>query len=59
MDGTAVKAKTEGVYKGRKPTIELENIRRLLEAVKCIPVVDKKTGISRASGYCAFAVRKN
>jgi DNA invertase Pin-like site-specific DNA recombinase len=50
LDGIA-KAKVEGVYKGRKPTIDVAAVRRLKDEGKGASEIAKALGIGRASVY--------
>jgi len=50
MEGIA-KAKAKGVYKGRKPTIDVEEVRRLKAVGKGATDIAKELGIGRASVY--------
>lgn len=50
MDGIA-KAKQEGVYKGRKPTIDADEVRELAAAGKGATEIARELGIGRASVY--------
>lgn len=50
LEGIA-KAKEEGVYKGRKPSIDAERIRALMEEGKGASEIARLMGIGRASVY--------
>ncbi len=50
MEGIA-KAKAEGVYKGRKPTIDAAQVRELHAAGVGASAIAKRLGIGRASVY--------
>ncbi|MBB3938158.1 recombinase family protein [Aureimonas phyllosphaerae] len=50
MEGIA-KAKSEGVYKGRKPSIDVVKVRELQAAGKGATEIAKALGIGRASVY--------
>lgn len=50
MEGIA-KAKAEGVYKGRKPEIDVAEVRRLRDGGKGATEIAKALGIGRASVY--------
>ena len=50
MEGIA-KAKAKGVYKGRKPSIDTAEVRRLREEGKGATEIAKHLGIGRASVY--------
>ena len=45
------KAKDRGVYTGRKPSIEVEDVRRLKEEGLGATEIAKRMGIGRASVY--------
>lgn len=53
MEGIA-KAKAKGVYKGRKPSVNEEEVRRLSAAGLGATAISKELGISRASVYRAL-----
>ena len=50
LEGIA-KAKAEGVYKGRKPSIDVAEVRRLQADGKGATAIAKQLGIGRASVY--------
>jgi DNA invertase Pin-like site-specific DNA recombinase len=50
MEGIA-KAKDRGVYKGRKPSIDVDNVRSLKEQGLGATAIAKELGIGRASVY--------
>ena len=50
LEGIA-KAKAKGVYKGRKPSIEADEVRRLKEEGLGATEIAKRMGIGRASVY--------
>ncbi|MBF0561739.1 MAG: recombinase family protein [Alphaproteobacteria bacterium] len=50
LEGIA-KAKAEGVYKGRKPSIDVDQVRQLRAEGLGATEIAKKTGIARASVY--------
>ena len=50
MEGIA-KAKAEGVYKGRKPSIPVEDVRKLAAQGIGATEISKRLGIGRASVY--------
>jgi DNA invertase Pin-like site-specific DNA recombinase len=54
MEGIA-KAKAAGVYRGRKPTVPVEEVRRLQAEGVCPTDISKRLGIGRASVYRALA----
>lgn len=49
------KAKVAGVYKGRKPTVQVDEVRRLREEGVAPTEIAKKLSIGRASVYRALA----
>ena len=55
MEGIA-KAKEKGVYKGRKPTVDVEKIRELAKQGLQKTVIAKELGIGRATVYRALEV---
>ena len=55
MEGIA-KAKEKGVYKGRKPTVDVEKIRELAKQGLQKTVIAKELGIGRATVYRALGV---
>lgn len=55
MEGIA-KAKAAGVYKGRKPSVPTEEIRRLRAEGVSPTVIAKRLGVGRASVYRALAI---
>ena len=54
MEGIA-KAKAKGVYKGRKPTIEVDEVRRLKEEGLGATEIAKRLRIVRSSVYRVLA----
>jgi len=50
MEGIA-KAKERGVYKGRKPSVDLEQVKALKESGLGASAIAKEMGIGRASVY--------
>ena len=55
MEGIA-KAKEKGVYKGRKPSVNVEKVRELRESGWGASAIAKELGIGRASVYRALEV---
>ena len=55
MEGIA-KAKVKGVYKGRKPTVDVDKIRELAKQGLQKTVIAKELGIGRATVYRALEV---
>jgi DNA invertase Pin-like site-specific DNA recombinase len=53
MEGIA-KAKAAGIYKGRKPSVDVARVRKLREAGGKPAVIARQLGISRASVYLAL-----
>jgi DNA invertase Pin-like site-specific DNA recombinase len=53
MEGIA-KAKAAGVYKGRKPTVDVEAVRRLRAEGVGPAEIARRLGIGRASVYRAL-----
>ena len=53
MEGIA-KAKAAGVYRGRKPSVPIEDVRRLHEAGTGASDISKQLKIGRASVYRAL-----
>jgi DNA invertase Pin-like site-specific DNA recombinase len=53
MEGIA-KAKERGVYKGRKPSVDVERVRALKESGMGASAIAKEMGIGRASVYRAL-----
>lgn len=53
MEGIA-KAKEKGVYKGRKPTVDVERVRTLHDSGLGATAIAKQMGIGRASVYRAL-----
>jgi DNA invertase Pin-like site-specific DNA recombinase len=54
LEGIAL-AKTRGVYKGRKPSIDAAEVRRLRHEEKLGPAaIARRLGIGRTSVYCAL-----
>ena len=53
MEGIA-KAKAAGVYRGRKPSVPVDDVRRLHEAGTRPSDIAKQLGIGRASVYRAL-----
>jgi hypothetical protein len=52
-------AKALGIYKGRKPTIDLVELRRLRDEEKLGPTaIARRLGIGRASVYCVLGTHK-
>ena len=55
MEGIA-KAKERGVYKGRKPSVDVEQVKALKESGLGASAIAKEMGIGRASVYRALQV---
>ena len=55
MEGIA-KAKDKGVYKGRKPTIDVQKVKELRDTGLGASKIAKELGIGRASVYRALEV---
>ena len=55
MEGIA-KAKDKGVYKGRKPTVDVQKVEELRDTGLCASKIAKELGIGRASVYRALEV---
>ena len=55
LEGIA-KAKAAGVYKGRKPSVDVEAVKAMKVSGKGPAVIAKELGIGRASVYRALAV---
>ena len=55
MEGIA-KAKDKGVYKGRKPTIDVQKVKELRDTGLGASAIAKELGIGRASVYRALEV---
>ncbi|MDA9185706.1 recombinase family protein [Planktomarina sp.] len=55
MEGIA-KAKDKGVYKGRKPTIDVQKVKELRDSGLGASKIAKELGIGRASVYRALEV---
>jgi DNA invertase Pin-like site-specific DNA recombinase len=53
MEGIA-KAKAAGIYKGRKPSVPVEDVRRLKAEGVNPTEISKRLGIGRASVYRAL-----
>jgi len=53
MEGIA-KAKEKGVYKGRKPSVDVEKVKELKATGMGASAIAKELGIGRASVYRAF-----
>jgi len=53
MEGIA-KAKEKGVYKGRKPSVDVEKVKELRETGMGASAIAKELGIGRASVYRAL-----
>ena len=53
MEGIA-KAKEKGVYKGRKPTVDVKKVKELRDSGLGASAIAKKLGIGRASVYRAL-----
>lgn len=53
MEGIA-KAKEKGVYKGRKPSVDVERVKELRDIGKGASAIAKELGIGRASVYRAL-----
>mgnify|MGYP000917514943 FL=1 len=58
MEGIA-KAKARGVYEGRKPSIDVEEVRRLASEGMGATAIAKRLGIGRASVYRLLNNTKN
>ena len=50
------KAKDKGVYKGRKPTIDVQKVKELRDTGLGASKIAKELGIGRASVYRALEV---
>ena len=55
MEGIA-KAKEKGVYKGRKPSVDVERVKELRHSGMGASAIAKELGIGRASVYRALEV---
>jgi DNA invertase Pin-like site-specific DNA recombinase len=55
MEGIA-KAKERGVYKGRKPSVDVEKVKELKESGMGASAIAKEMGIGRACVYRALQV---
>ena len=55
MEGIA-KAKEKGVYKGRKPTVDVQKVKELRDTGLGASAIAKELGIGRASVYRALEV---
>ena len=55
MEGI-LKAKEKGVYKGRKPSVDVEKVRELRDSGLGASAIAKELGIGRASVYRALGV---
>ena len=55
MEGIA-KAKEKGVYKGRKPTVDVQKVKELRDSGLGASKIAKELGIGRASVYRALGV---
>ena len=55
MEGIA-KAKEKGVYKGRKPSVDVQKVRELRDSGMGASAIAKELGIGRASVYRALEV---
>jgi DNA invertase Pin-like site-specific DNA recombinase len=55
MEGIA-KAKEKGVYKGRKPSVDVEKVKELRDSGMGASAIAKELGIGRASVYRALEV---
>jgi DNA invertase Pin-like site-specific DNA recombinase len=53
MEGIA-KAKEKGVYKGRKPSVDVEKVKELRDGGMGASAIAKEMGIGRASVYRAL-----
>ena len=53
MEGIA-KAKEKGVYKGRKPSVDVERVKELRDSGMGASAIAKEMGIGRASVYRAL-----
>ena len=53
MEGIA-KAKDKGVYKGRKPTVDVQKVRELRDSGLGASAIAKELGVGRASVYRAL-----
>ena len=53
MEGIA-KAKEKGVYKGRKPSVDVQKVKELRDGGKGASAIAKELGIGRASVYRAL-----
>ena len=52
--GVIAKAKERGVYKGRKPSVDIEKVRELKASGMGASAIAKAMGIGRASVYRAL-----
>ena len=50
------KAKEKGVYKGRKPSVDVEKVKELRDSGMGASAIAKELGIGRASVYRALVV---
>lgn len=57
LEGIA-KAKAAGIYKGRRPTVNVSQVRTLKQQGIGPSAIAKKLGIGRASVYRALGERK-
>ena len=55
MEGIA-KAKKKGVYKGRKPSVDVQKVKELRDNGMGASAIAKELGIGRASVYRALEV---
>ena len=55
MEGIA-KAKERGVYKGRKPSVDVEKVKELKASGMGASAIAKEMGIGRASVYRALGL---
>ena len=55
MEGIA-KAKEKGVYKGRKPSVDVHKVKELRDSGMGASAIAKELGIGRASVYRALEI---
>jgi DNA invertase Pin-like site-specific DNA recombinase len=57
MEGI-IKAKEKGVYKGRKPSVDVQKVKELRDTGMGASAIAKELGIGRASVYRALEIQK-